>query len=244
MRVGIAIVILRFDRAGNRTEKILRRGRQGEHAVALELAEADDGIGVVQIGRVGNVLCHARVRQVGLPLGKVPVERAARLLDGRKAAGAVDGVQMPRCVGAAWAVAHDDGRAAPDELLRQDPQQHRMGRCGPLRLHGRDEVRLDGDAHAGLYPRKAAERRKHLLQGCAAGLRLIIGVRGNGRIGPHAVHSSSSRRAARAGRLPVLRTRAAASPAARTAFRPRRRTPQRSPRRGDFFHPHPVRRFR
>lgn len=123
----------------------------------------------------------------------------ARLLDGRKAAGTVDGVQMPRCVGAAGAVAHDDGRAAPDERLRQDPQQHRMGRCGPLRLHGRDEVRLDGDAHAGLHPRKAAERRKHLLQGCAAGLRLIIGARGNGRIG-HAAHtarSSSSRRAAR-----------------------------------------------
>ena len=190
-------MILRLDRTGDRAEKVLCRGRQGEHAVALELAEADDSVGIVQVGRVGNVLCHARVRQVGLPLGKVPVERAARLLDGRKAAGTVDGVQMPRCVSAAWAVAHDDGRAAPDELLRQDPQQHRMGRCGPLRLHGRDEVRLDGDAHAGLYPRKAAKRRKHLPQGCTAGLRLIIGARGNGRIGPHAVHSSSSRRAAR-----------------------------------------------
>ena len=192
-------MILRLDRAGDRTEKILRRSGKGEHAVALELAKADDSVGIVQVGRVGNVLCHARVRQVGLPLGKVPVEHAARLLDGRKAAGTVDGVQMPRCVGAAWAVAHDDGRAAPDELLRQDPQQHRMGRCGPLRLHGRDEVRLDGDAHAGLYPRKAAERRKHLPQGCTAGLRLIVGTRGNGRVG-HAAHtarSSSSRRTAR-----------------------------------------------
>ena len=79
--VGIAIMILRFDCAGDRTEKILRRGRQGEHAVALELAEADDGIRIVQIGRISNVLCHARIRQVGLPLGKVPVERAARLLN-------------------------------------------------------------------------------------------------------------------------------------------------------------------
>lgn len=167
--------------------------------MALELAEADDGIGVVQIGRVGNVLCHARVRQVGLPLGKVPVERAARLLDGRKAAGTVDGVQMPRCVGAAGAVAHDDGRAAPDERLRQDPQQHRMGRCGPLRLHGRDEVRLDGDAHAGFTHARPPNGASTCCRAVRQVSRLIIGARGNGRIG-HAAHtarSSSSRRAAR-----------------------------------------------
>ena len=183
--VGIAIMILRLDRAGDRTEKILRRSGKGEHAVALELAEADDGIGVVQIGRVGNVLCHARVRQVGLPLGKVPVERAARLLDGRKAAGTVDGVQMPRCIGTAWAVAHDDGRAAPDERLRQDPQQHRMGRCGPLRLHGRDKVDLDDNAHAFFHPVQPTKRGERLCERSSAFFRVIAFAGNNRNIDSH-----------------------------------------------------------
>lgn len=62
-RVGIAEVVLRLRRAGHDAEQVLRRGGERHHAVAFQLAEADDRVGVVEIGGVGKAPRHKGLRK-------------------------------------------------------------------------------------------------------------------------------------------------------------------------------------
>ena len=154
-------MIFRLHRAGDRAEQILRRRRERHHTVALELAEADDGIGVIKIGSICKMPRDMCLREHGILLRKVMVQRRARF---GHTGNTINTIQKRFVIQPAGAVADHDRCAPLLQGQRQRPQECRMRRGGGIGLHGRNEIRLDDDPHPRPHPRQPAERRQRLRQ--------------------------------------------------------------------------------
>ena len=151
----------------------------------LELAEIDDGVSLVEIGRILELAGALCLRECGHSLRKVVVERCAHGLARVHARRVVDVVQVRSGIEPARAVAQQDGRAARGEHFHQLTQKRRVRGRGLLGLHGGDQIDFDDHAHTGLHPVQPTQRAHNLFQCAAALVRLIAGAADDRYIGLH-----------------------------------------------------------
>ena len=188
--VRVFVVVFRLHGAGNDAEEIFRGVGHAHHAVALELAEINDGISLVKPRGVGELMRTDGVREAGDGLREILIELRTVFFAFVHSGHVVDVRQMRGRVKPAGTVAQNDAGSARGQHPHKLAQQRRMHRRGVLRRHGRDKIDLDGDAHTGLHPVQTAERCKHAFQCAAAGFRFIFITADDGNI---CIHSARLR---------------------------------------------------
>ena len=87
-------MVLRLHRPRHRAEHVFHRRRQGHHAVAFQLAEVDDSVGLVQIGGVLKGLRRNGLGKMGGLLLEIPVQPPAEFLHGSHAGGGVHPIHI------------------------------------------------------------------------------------------------------------------------------------------------------
>ena len=116
-RIGVFVVIFRLHGAGDDAEQIFRGVGHAHHAMALELAEIDDGVGIVEPCGVGELVRADSVRERCLGPCEVLVELRPHFLTGVHSGHVIDVRQMRGIEKTAGAVTDDHGRTAGGKQL-------------------------------------------------------------------------------------------------------------------------------
>ena len=181
----VFIVVLRLHRTGNDAEVVFDGVCHAHHAVRLELAEADDRVGSVEIGGIGEFLCADSLGKRGVALREVLIELRTDGFAVMHAADVIYVVQVRGRIEPAGAVSEKDACAAFSQHFRQLAKKHWVRRGRLLGLHGRDKVDLDDNVHALFDPVEPAKRGERLRERSSAFFRVIAFAGNNRNIDSH-----------------------------------------------------------